>query len=176
MSTTIFNGSNTYAGFYEAFKGGDASVTIARGKGGNANIGNGFLVQQYTIQAARGVNTLRFVNTTDLAAQIGALQGNCQLVGLIGTKGDFTKLLTGGTAGNGDGSDVCSPITVTIKGAGGFQKCDASGKVVAAGDSVTFRASGGIVTGVNITGQIDQNGVLMQQGTVTFTFTKLEIE
>ena len=176
MSTTIFNGSNTYAGFYEAFKGGEASVSIARGKGGNANIGNGFLVQQYVIQAQRGVNTLRFVNTTDLAAQIGALQGTCQLVGLIGTKADFTKLLTGGTAGNGDGSDVCSPVMVTIKGAGGYQKCDENGTATAADGSVTFVASGGIVTGVNITGQIDQNGVLMQQGTVTFTFTKLEIK
>lgn len=167
----IFNGSNEYAGYFEAFKGGDAAVTIARGTKSETNVGEGFLVQQYTIQAQRGVNNLRFLNTPKVAAQVGALQGTCQLVGLLGTKKQFENLLTGGTAGD----DICSPLVVTIKGSGSFQQC-VDGKATASTNSITFVASGGIVQGVTVTGQVDQNGVLLQQGTVTFSFTKLELK
>ena len=171
MSVNVFGGTNVYAGYYEAYKGGEASVSISRGSGGSANIGKGFLVQQYQIQAQRGVNILRFCNTTDLAAQVGALQGTCQLTGLIGTKEDFAKLL----AGEGTGSDICNPLTITINGQGGFQKCTQNGSE-SSDEAIEFIISGGIVSSFNITGQIDQNGVLMQQGTVTFTFTQLELQ
>ena len=174
-NVSIFNGTNEYAGFFESYRGGEAAVTITRGTGEGSAVDEGFMVQQYQITAQRGVNTLRFLNMNKVVAQVGAVQGTCQLTGLVGTKEAFAKLLAGGSEGTAQ--DICDSLTVTIEASSGFNKCDSitPGATMASPNPVKFIASGGIVSAVQITGQIDQNGVMLQTGTVSITFTKLEM-
>jgi hypothetical protein len=170
----VFNGTNKFAGYYQAFSGGKAAVKIKRANDNTeATIDEGFMVNSYTISAARGVGLMRFMNTDGAVAQLGLLQGGLTLQGLVGTVEGFKKLL-GGTSDNE--SDVCNQLVITISAAGGYTKCDETGKETKVNADAQFVLSGGIVTNVSLGGQLDTQGILTQTGSVTIQFTQFEIK
>lgn len=170
--SAIFNSTNQYAGYYQTFSGGDTAITIKRATGGeevDAKGGDGFMVSQYQVQFARNVNIQRFLNMEQAVAIVGAGQGTMQLTGLVGTLDAFQRLLLGS---DNTKEDVCNQLTIEIKDASSFNKCvDNNGT----SQSGTIRCSGGIVQGIQLGGQIDQAGVLMQTGSLTIQFTQLDI-
>lgn len=170
----IFNGTNKFAGYYEAFNGEKATVKIKRANStSEESIDNGFLVNVYSIGATRGVVINRFMNLDGAVAQVGTLNGTLQLQGLIGTAEGFKQLLGGSTGGS---NDVCNQLVITISAAGGYTKCDGNGNSTKVNEDATFVLSGGIVNQVAITGQVDQNGIMMQSGSVSVQFTQLELK
>jgi hypothetical protein len=167
----VFNSTNQYAGFYQTFSGGDVAITIGRASGGStradSEAGEGFMVSQYAISFNRAVSTQRFLNMKEVVAILGAGQGTIQLSGLVGKLEAFQKLLMGS---NNDKEDICNQLVVTITDASTMEKC--SGGTPKAG---TIRCSGGIVQGIQLGGTMDNQGVLMQTGSVVIQFTQLEI-
>lgn len=169
----VFNGTNKFAGYFQAFSGGKAAIKIGRKSAGTGSaIDEGFMVSQYQITAQRGVQLQRFLNVEGVVAQVGILNGGLSLSGLIGTAEGFKKLL----GGDNNGNDVCDQLTITITADSGYTKCDENGKATTVNKSAEFVVSGGIVTGVQLTGQVDQAGILMQTGNVTIQFTGLELK
>ena len=167
----VFNGTNKFAGYYQAFSGGKATVKIKRANDNSeVSIDEGFMVNQYQIGASRGVVLNRFLNMDGAVAQVGTVNGSLTLNGLIGTVEGFKKLL------GGNGSDVCNQLVVNISASGGYTKCDENGMEIKVNGDAQFVISGGIVTGIALSGAIDQNGIMMQAGSVTIQFTQLEIK
>ena len=166
---TIFNGTKEFAGYFEAFSGGKSAVKI--GKAGD--VGSGFMVSQYTATAARPVSMQRFMNVEGVVANIGTVQGTVQLTGLIGAKDDFIKLVESSNSG------VCGEqLTVEIDASSGFTKCDSiSGTEYEGGGGETkIICSGAILSQIQLTGQVTQDGVVLQQGTLVLQFTALEVK
>lgn len=170
----VFNSTNTYAGFYQTYSGNDAAITISRSNGGSsvtadALEGEGFMVSRYAIKFQRNVSIQRFLNMNSVVGIIGAGNGAMQLDGLVGKLESFQRLLMGS---NSDVEDICNQLTIEIKDNSSLVKCS-DGKQV--GSTGTIKCSGGIVTSIDLGGQIDQSGVLLQSGSLTVQFTQLEI-
>lgn len=170
----VFNGTNKFAGYFQAFSGGKAAVKIKRANDASdaVTIDEGFMVNSYTIQAGRGLVINRFLNMDGAVAQVGNLTGTLQLQGLVGTVSGFKKLL-GGDSGN---SDVCNQLVVTITASGGYTKCTETGEEIKVNSDAQFVIAGGFVSGFSLSGQIDQAGVMTQTGSVSMQFTQLEIK
>lgn len=168
----VFNGTNKFAGYYQAFSGGKATVKIKRANDSSeVSIDEGFMVNTYNIAAGRGVVLNRFLNMDGAVAQVGTVSGSLSLSGLIGTVEGFKKLL------GGEGkSDVCNQLVITINAAGGYTQCNENGTETKVNGDAQFVISGGIVTNVNLSGAIDQSGIMMQTGSVAIQFTQLEIK
>ena len=82
----VFNGTNKFAGYYQAFSGGKATVKIKRANDSSeVSIDEGFMVNTYNIAAGRGVVLNRFLNMDGAVAQVGTVSGSLSLSGLIGT-------------------------------------------------------------------------------------------
>lgn len=172
--STIFNSSNTYAGFYQTYAGGEAAIRISRSAGGTAvdvdsDAGDGFMVNQYRATFTRQVGQLRFLNMKEIVGTLGAGQGALTLTGLVGRLEDFEKLLLGS---NNDTEDICNQLVIEITDMSSMVACTNGQANKAKG---TIRCSGGIVQGIELGGQIDASGVLMQTGNLTIQFTQLDI-
>lgn len=168
----IFNSAPNIAGYYQSFKGGNAVITLSRQGStttADAKGGHGFMVSSYQVTFQRSVVLQRFLNMTDSAAIVGAGTGQAQLTGLVGTLDAFEELITGSTSGE---EDICKALTMTINDSGGFTKCDGG----TAKSSESIECSNAIVTGIQLTGQIDANGVVMQTANLTLTFSTLEFK
>lgn len=173
---TIFNSSNKYAGFFQAFSGGEAAIRISRATGGNttvsADAGDGFMVSQYQVRFERGVSTQRFLNMSEIVAMLGIGNGVVELTGLVGSIESFERLLTGSTSGE---EDICNQLTIEITPSSSYSKCT-DNRTSATSYKGTIRCSGGIVRGIALGGTIDQQGIMMQTGSVTIQFTQLDID
>ena len=172
--STIFNSSNTYAGFYQTYTGGEAAIRISRSAGGaavevDADAGNGFMVSQYQATFQRQVGQLRFLNMKEIVGTLGAGQGTVTLTGLVGRLEDFEKLLLGSS---NDTEDICNQLVIEITDMSSMVECTNGKSKKTKG---TIRCSGGIVQGIQLGGQIDASGVLMQTGNLTIQFTQLDI-
>ena len=176
-NNSLFNGTSKYAGYMEAFRGGKAEIQVYRksasGEGARTKIGEGFMVSGYNAQFQRDVTLNYFLNIEDAVALIGRGTGTLSLQGMIGRLEDFDNLL-----GNTDaGEDICNMLVVEITGATNFQKCttDASGATTTSSGSGTIICAGGIITGVTLAGQVQQNGQTLQQGSLAIKFTEMKL-
>lgn len=170
----VFNSGNNIAGYFQTYKGGKAAISVFRkSKGGSGDsVGSGFMVSQYNVAFQRAVALQRFLNLKDSVAIVGAGNGTIQLTGLVGKLEDFNELL----GDSGDMSkDICDPLYVRITDSSSFAACEGTG-ADSANSSGDIICGNCIVTGVNLGGQIDQNGVIMQTGSLTLTFNELEIK
>ena len=170
--STIFNATNQYAGFYQAYSGTDTAITISRAgysQTVDAEDGEGFMVSQYEVVFQRNVGIQRFMNMKAAVANIGIGNGSMRLTGLVGRAEAFKKLLVGS---DDNKEDICSQLTVQINEGSSFVSCTGNNAANKAG---AIKCSGGIVSGIQLGGQIDQAGVLLQTGSLTITFTGLEL-
>ena len=129
--------------------------------------GDMFLCDSYTINWGRPVNIKHFLNTPKPAAIVGYGNGTLTVSGLFGSLAGFQKLT--GTDGN---EDLCNPLAALIRGASGMIQClDDKDKITSAekvNDSIAWQCYNLIVQNINVTGQVQENGNLFQQGNVVF--------
>lgn len=179
----VFSGNAGYAGFYgPSATGNDVTLTIARasqeGDGKNALANNGFLADTYSIQWGRAVNVRRVFNNNKPIAVVGFGQGTITLQGLIGTYEGFKTIIGGDASGSTEGNkDLCDPLTITVKGSGSYNACQADGGIASGTQGgVNFILTGCLLSTINVTGQIEtQSGTLLQTANVVFSVGGFEI-
>ena len=205
MSDTfdVFNGVSGFSGFYKPNSDGiDTAIKFVRGnkaaveKDANSflktasnivlqnkeneslegNIDDGFLAQSYQIQWGRGVTMQRVLNKNKPIAMVGVGSGQLSITGLLGTYEGFKALL-----GIGDKAttteDLCNPLNAIIACGNGFIACsNEDNKQIEAKSAVGIILTNIIVASFNLTGQYDQNNILMQTGSVSFQIGGCKIQ
>lgn len=179
----IFTSAPGYAGYFGPMKGGKALLGFARGSNAESDAYNnlskmdsnwGFLTEGYTVQFGRSVQIKYFLNTALPAALTGYAQGTLQVTGLVGTYKAFQNLIGNGTGNSNIYEDICNPLTCVIANGTSFTACKDAG-VQGTGDAgIDFICSGLILSTIQITGQVTQDGTLFQQGTLNFAMSGLK--
>ena len=163
----IFNGSPQVGGVFEAFSDDKVMITIARA-GATADLDAGFLASGYRLNFQRNVSPRRFLNDTAAYYTVGFGVGTLQLDGLVGSKEAFDNLVSD------ENADICTPLTITVYPSF-FKKC-ADGKSVKTGTegSLAYVCGNCIASNINLNGQVDQQGVVMNTGTLVFQIGSLQ--
>ena len=203
MSNTfdVFNGVSGFSGFYKP-SGDDIDTAIKFVRGNKAtvekdaksflktaskivlkdeeneslkgNIDDGFLAQSYQIQWGRGVTMQRVLNKNKPIAMVGVGSGQLSITGLLGTYEGF-KALLGIDDKATTTEDLCNPLNAIIACGNGFIACSKD-KQIEAKSAVGIILTNIIVASFTLTGQYDQNNILMQTGTVNFQIGGCKIQ
>ena len=197
-SYKVFSGAPNYAGYIESWKGGRASIRVARADANTQealaaavteawsgadksakDVNKGFMVNSYQVSFQRTVQNQYFLNIEDAVAILGRGQGTVTLTGLVGSAEDFATLLgaskTGGTTGTIT-DDFCKPLIIMISGTTQVNDCATRTAANGTGDGTTFICSNVIINNFAVTGQTQADGAEMQVANITATFTNLEMK
>lgn len=174
---SIFTSVPGYAGFYGPTSGVNVMVSFGRGEVDaskvTASLNNGFLCDRYDIRWQRPAQAKRFLNVDRPVAIVGFGNGQLTLTGLLGTYEGFESIIGDRTATTA--TDACNPLFCSITSANSFASCE-SGKGVAQSGNVQWLCHNLLLADINVTGQVQDNGVLFQQATVVFTMGGLKPE
>lgn len=168
QSVNIFNGTSTVGGVFEAFSNDKVMVSIARASTYNTNpnkgknLDSGFLASGYRITFQRNVSPRRFLNNTATFFNLGYGTGTLQLDGIVGKKSAFDDLLTGKDVDN-----VCDPLVITISPSF-YTECVEGKAKPNTNDSLKYICTNCIAQSVILNGQVDQQGIVMNSGTLVF--------
>ena len=169
MADNVFNGSDSYVGFIQAYTGKNASVTISKNSS-SKELTSSFLVDRFAIGFARNVSTRTFLNVSGRVAMLGLPQGTIDLSGLVGAADDFKEFL--GTSDN----VACELLTITVDASNGYKSCEGNGNTTTSSKPVKFICSGALVDNIAMGGQSDgSSGISMVTASVRLVFTKLQL-
>lgn len=194
-SYKVFSGAPNYAGYIESWKGGRASIRVARAdsntkdaiaaavtkvwKGEDKNakdVNKGFMVNQYQVSFQRTVQNQYFLNIEDAVAILGRGQGTVTLTGLVGSAEDFATLIGASKTGGTTTDDFCKPLIIMISGTTQVNDCATRNATNGTGDGTTFICSNVIINNFSVTGQTQADGAEMQVANISATFTNLEMK
>jgi hypothetical protein len=170
---SIFTTVPGYTGFFGPATGNNVTVSFGRGDSIKAtkdnihNINNGFFCDQYVIDWNRPAQAKRFLNVTRPVAIVGFGTGTLTMMGLLGTYAGFQALVGENTASTAD--DVCKPLFCIISPSNNFAACDKEAKDAASAETTQWHCTNLLLARINVTGQVQDNGVLFQQANITFT-------
>ena len=165
---SVFGGVTKFDGYFDAANQGKAVVKISRASGGNTDLdeNSSFFVSSYQIQWQRAVSMIRPLNSTGLVAQVGRGTGTITLTGMVGALSEFKSVL--------DGGNVCDPLTITVDISTMRYKCEGTGSSEVNKDS-QLKLTYCIPQVFQVTGQTEQQGMIIQQATLQCTIGGLEI-
>lgn len=168
--TSIFNPTPDRIGYINS---ADQVTTVTFQDAAEANTDKKsktvMLVESVQLSLQRGTQKKHFLNA-DSAMLVGKAQGTLTLTGLFASAEAMSKIL------NGNGKNACTMKQTIVVNAGSLVTCttSANGKEtksenLATGAKLTCKDC--VATSFSLTNQLQQDGQLFQQATVTFTVT-----
>lgn len=174
MPSNIFTAGPSfpgYAGYFGPTKGGRSLIGFGTNVSEAQDAANqmlsdwGFLCESYTAQFSRNVASKHFLNVPQPAAMTGYPNGTLQVTGMVGTYDAFENIINHSTG------DLCGRLVCVITNGSSFTPCaDVNNK------GTQIICAGLIVDTIQITGQVDQQGVLIQQAIIRFNMSDMQIE
>lgn len=165
----VFDTGGTIDAIYGTSGGNTITFSNLQSGTNSYTLQNGYLIDGYQIGWNRSIQLKRVFNRSNRVAIVGYGQGQLTLSGLIGRAEDFEQLMS---ATSGD--DVCNLPVCTIEANSGFKTCSSDGSSNDNGASV-IKVSGLLHATIQITGQIQDNGILLQNCNMTFAISGVEI-
>lgn len=145
----------------------------ANSDGGQVDTQNGFIVQGYRAEFSRPLSFTRALNMPGQVAVLGFGSGTLELTGLVGEASAF-KALTNASP------EQCQFLYITINSGSGTQVCHykdgvaTETKAISTGTKII--CTGGVVERVQLGMQSQDNGIIMQSGSVVMRITGMRIE
>lgn len=137
--------------------------------GTTVSVDTGFLCDYYAIDWRRNTQIKHFFNNAKPAVMTGYGQGSVTFRGLIGTYDGINFLINA----NQQYDDICEPLVAVIGNANQLKKC-VSGGTTREVKGVEHRLYGLVLNDYQITGQIEDSGLLLQQATLVYTIGALD--
>nr|DAQ19013.1 MAG TPA: hypothetical protein [Herelleviridae sp.] len=165
----VFDTGGTIDAIYGTSGGNTITFSNLQNGTSSYTLQNGYLIDGYSIGWQRSIQLKRVFNRNNRVAIVGYGQGQLSLSGLIGRADDFEQLMDATS-----GEDVCNLPVCTIEANSGFKTCSSDGSSSDSGASV-IKVSGLLHAQIQITGQIQDNGILLQTCNMTFAISGVEI-
>lgn len=167
--TSIFNPTTDRIGYINS---ADQVTTVTFQDAAEANTAKKsktiMLVESVQLSLQRGTQKKHFLNA-DSAMLVGKAQGTLTLTGLFASAEAMSKIL------NGNGKNACTMKQTIVVNAGSLVTCttangtESKSENLATGAKLTCKDC--VATAFSLTNQLQQDGQLFQQATVTFTVT-----
>lgn len=165
----VFDTGGTIDAIYGTSGGNTITFSNLQNGTSSYTLQNGYLIDGYSIGWQRSIQLKRVFNRNNRVAIVGYGQGQLSLSGLIGRADDFEQLMDATS-----GEDVCNLPVCAIEANSGFKTCSSDGSSNDSGASV-IKVSGLLHAQIQITGQIQDNGILLQTCNMTFAISGVEI-
>ena len=168
--TSIFNPTPDRIGY---INGSDQITTVTFQDATGANTASAsktiMLVESVQLSLQRGTQKKHFLNA-DSAMLVGKAQGTLTLTGLFASAEAMSRIL------NGNGKNACTMKQTIVVNAGSLVTCttgengvETKSENLATGTKLTCKDC--VATAFSLTNQLQQDGQLFQQATVTFIVT-----